>query len=399
MRLVLVSQEYPPETAKGGIGAQTHAKAHGLSALGHEVVVLSRAPDGLPSERMDGSVRVIRIAGMEKRMAVYTEVADWLTYSAEVCASIHAMNQEAPIDLVEFPEWAAEGYVHFSNQSVWNRIPSVVQIHGPLVMFCHAMKWPDPFSDFYRIGSAMEGFCLRKADAVYSSSAYSASWCERYHGLRAVDIPVIHSGVDTDFFQPTGEAKTTYPSVAFTGKLVRNKGAVLLVEAAIRLLDRLPGLRLVFMGRGEEPVIREMKQRVEAAGNPQLLEFKGFVPREQLPAELSRCHLFAVPAAFEGGPGLAYLEAMACGLPVIACAGNGVAEIVDPMSNGILVPPEDPAALADAMLLLLDDPVKRREMSEAARCYAVGKADRRACIRRIESFYLSTIHAIRSASA
>ncbi|MGH8019179.1 MAG: glycosyltransferase, partial [Opitutaceae bacterium] len=119
MRIALVSQEYPPETAKGGIGTQAHAKAHGLAARGHEVVVISRAPDGIRSERMDGAVRIVRIGGFEKRMPVHTEVTDWVTYSAAAAEALAQLHEEKPFDLAEFPEWAAEGCVHLLNRTAW----------------------------------------------------------------------------------------------------------------------------------------------------------------------------------------------------------------------------------------------------------------------------------------
>src|ERR1043166_4107494 len=112
MRIVLVSQEYPPETAKGGIGSQTFLKAHGLTGFGHEVHVISRSPNGKRTERDDNGVRVIRIPGLESRMAVHTEAMDWLSYSVEVAAAIAALNANKSVDLVEFPEWGAEGYAH-----------------------------------------------------------------------------------------------------------------------------------------------------------------------------------------------------------------------------------------------------------------------------------------------
>src|SRR6185436_3493343 len=150
MRIALVSQEYPPETAKGGIGSQTFLKAHGLTALGHEVHVISRQPKGERTEREDTGVHVTRIPGLDARMGVYTEAADWLGYSAEVAAAIASLHAQTPLHLVEFPEWGAEGYLHLLNQTEWNRIPSVIHLNGPLVMFTHTMGWPEMDSEFYR---------------------------------------------------------------------------------------------------------------------------------------------------------------------------------------------------------------------------------------------------------
>lgn len=389
MRIALVAQEYPPETAKGGIGVQAHLKAHGLAARGHDVQVISRAPDGVRSERMDGPVRLLRIPGFEKRMPVYTEVADWITYSAEVCAAVHALHAEKPLDLVEFPEWAAEGYVYLSNRSGWDQVPAVVHIHGPLAMFARTIGWPDPASAFFRIGSAMEAACLRLADAVYSSSAYSAGWCAREYGVDGAGIPVMHTGVDTKCFCPQPVPRDSRPTIVYTGKLVRNKGVLDLVAAACRLVPTWPDLRLLLVGRGEEGVIREIRALAAAEGCSGLLELPGFLPRENLPDLLSRGHVFAAPSPFEGGPGFMFLEAMACGLPVIACAGSGGAEMVLPEETGLLVPPGDPEALARALEKLLGDQDLREQMGRQARRHMMEQADSKKCLDRIEHFFIS----------
>src|SRR5262249_33272735 len=117
MRLVLVSQEYPPETARGGIGTQTHAKAHGLARLGHEVLVISHAPDELHREYDDGPVKVIRVTGYDRRAPMHTLETWWLAHSMSVAATLAAVHEQAPIDLVDFAEYGAEGFVWLLNRN------------------------------------------------------------------------------------------------------------------------------------------------------------------------------------------------------------------------------------------------------------------------------------------
>src|SRR5690349_17826858 len=116
MRIALVSQEYPPETAHGGIATQTHAKALGLAALGHEVHVISHSTTGERVERVTDGVHVIRIPGFDAKLALETQVARDVTYSALVAVELAALHARVSLDLVDFPEWAAEGYVHLVNR-------------------------------------------------------------------------------------------------------------------------------------------------------------------------------------------------------------------------------------------------------------------------------------------
>lgn len=387
MRIALVSQEYPPETAKGGIGSQTYLKAHGLTSLGHEVHVISRSPNGQRTERDDNGVRVTRVPGFDSHMAIYTEAADWLSYSAEVAVAVAALHAKSPLDVVDFPEWGAEGYVHLLNRTEWNHVPTVIHLHGPLVMFAHTMGWPEINSEFYRTGTAMEGTCVRLADAVFSSSKCSADWCAKHYGVKRERIPVLHTGVDTKLFSPRAVPKVKRPTIVFAGKLARNKGVHLLVDAACELAREFPGLHLRLLGRGEPKMVEELRSRAQSAGLPDLLDLPGFVDRVELPDHFSRAHIFAAPSRYEGGPGFVYLEAMACGLPVIACAGSGAAEVIAPEQTGLLTPADNPGALTGLLRRLLNDEKLRAGLGERARRYVLEHADSQACLKRIESFY------------
>ena len=387
MRIALVSQEYPPETAKGGLGTQTYLKAHGLAARGHEVHVVSQTAGPALQHTRDADVHVIRTPGFYPRMPIWTEPAGWLTYSAEVAAVLAQLHADSPLDLIDFPEWAAEGYVHLLNRAEGNRIPSVIHLHGPLVMFAHAMGWPEIDSEFYRIGTEMEKTCLRLADAVFSSSQCSVDWCRRFYELRHEEVPVIHTGVDTSLFSPQPVPKEARPTVIFVGRIARNKGVETLVAACCRLAREFPDLQLRMLGGGEEGLVAELRRTAAACGCPALLDLRGFTRTEELPEQLSRAHVFAAPSVYEGGPGFVYLEAMACGLPAIGCEGSGVTEVITHGRTGILVPPSDADALAGALRDLLSDPEKRGTIGRAAREFVFTHAERETCLDRLEAFY------------
>lgn len=384
MRIALVSQEYPPDSAKGGIGTQAFLKAQAMAAFGHEVHVVSRSADGRRRDEQEGAVTVSRIGG--PRLEAHTEPADWVAYSAEVAAELAEIHARTPLDLVEFPEWGCEGYVHLLNRTPWNRVPTVIQLHGPLVMLARTLGWPEPDGEFFRVGRHLEETCLRLADRVYSSSACSAHWCEREYGLARERVPVLHTGVDTRHFSPRPVPKDERPTIVFVGKLAWNKGVGVLVDAACALARELPSLRLRLLGRGDDNVVAELRRR--AAGAPEgLLELTGFVESQDLPGQLSRAHVFAAPSRYEGGPGFVYLEAMACGLPAIACEGSGAAEAVVPGEGGFLVPPEDVGALTSALRGLLVDPDARAVHGRRAREFVLRHADSRVCLPRLEAFY------------
>jgi glycosyltransferase involved in cell wall biosynthesis len=389
MRIALVSQEYPPETAHGGIATQTHAKACGLAALGHEVYVVSHSVDGHRHERRVDGVEVIRIPGFDAQMSIHTAPARWITYSALVAAEVAQLDRRVGLDVVDFPEFGGEAWVHLLNRPPSHRLPTVIHLHGPLVMLARTIGWPEAGSEELRVGAEMERTCLRLADAIVSSSRCSADWAAAEHGIDTRDVPVIHTGVDTARFRPGIATPDERPTILFVGRVARSKGVDTLAEAACALAREIPGLRLRLVGRAEAGLVEQLQARVHAAGFADLLEPVGFVPRAGLPEQLCRAHVFAAPSRYEGGPGFVYLEAMACGLPVVACSGSGAAEVVTPGETGLLVPPDDAHALAASLRGLLADRGRLQRMGRAARAYALAEADSTACIRRFEGFLRS----------
>ena len=392
MKVCLVSQEYPPETAHGGIATQTHAKAHGLAALGHNVHVISHSIDAKRHEYRDGAVHVTRIPGFDSALPINTEPARWLTYSALVAAEVGALHARLGLDLIDFPEWGGEGFVYLLNRTAWDRAPVVVlHLHGPLIMLANTIGWPEKDSELFRIGTMMESTCLRLADAVMSSSRCSADWCAKHYQLD-IDVPVIHTGVDTEIFKPGVVARSRRPTLLFVGRVADSKGVRRLVEVACDVARDVEGLRVRLVGRVDFDFREELVKIARTRGWEQLLDFVGFVPHANLPHEYCRAHLMAAPSRYEGGPGFVYLEAMACGIPVIACAGNGSSEIISE-DIGVLVPPDDSPALGTAIRRLLDDETRRARMGSRAREYAVTQADARVCIAKLEHYYASVFAA------
>ncbi|HYD20268.1 MAG TPA: glycosyltransferase family 4 protein [Flavipsychrobacter sp.] len=391
MRIVLVSQEFPPETAKGGIGTQTYMKAHGLAALGHEVVVLSRSIDNIVSKITQGKVTVIRIPGMEDALPEMTLPVQWLSYSVKVAEALNDIHSESPIDIIDFPEWAAEGYVYLLNRTEWNKVPVVVQLHGPLIMLAETIGWPEKGSTFLNSGVHMEATSVQLADAVYSSSGCSAEWIRKYYDTTRNSIPVIHTGIDTQKFTMLAVEKNARLTVVFVGKAVKNKGVEELLRAVIHLRREIPEIQLRLIGGGERPVLDKLQEIVAESNADDVLEIAGYIHKQDLAEELSKAHVFAAPSYYEGGPGFVYLEAMACGLPVVACSGSGINEIVEHGHNGFLVPPREVEPLAEALSLLLKDAGLREQMGNNAHVYAMANADSEVCIRRLEAFYQSVL--------
>jgi glycosyltransferase involved in cell wall biosynthesis len=161
----------------------------------------------------------------------------------------------------------------------------------------------------------------------------------------------------------TARSDLTSTVVAAVGRLAPQKGFDLLVEAFRIVADRHPDWSLHIYGAG--PQRRALARQIKAARLRRRVKLKGF--SSGLPEELAKASIFAMSSRFEGFS-LALVEAMRVGLPPVAFAcPQGPVEIIQHGVNGVLVPPEDITALADAICWLIEDPVRRAEIAAGAR--------------------------------
>ena len=153
------------------------------------------------------------------------------------------------------------------------------------------------------------------------------------------------------------------PTLLFLGDVIRSKGVYDLARAFARIAGRFPRLRLIYAGAGEIEALRRLASRLNLEDR---ITCTDWLDGERKRAQLAGATLFVLPSHIEGMP-MSLLEAMAWGLPTIATAVGGVPEVIDPDVNGVLVPPGDIEALAEAITRLLDEPRLRDRLGRAAR--------------------------------
>lgn len=188
----------------------------------------------------------------------------------------------------------------------------------------------------------------------------------------ALNLPgthTIYNGVDTKTFAPDLNRSPDEPVIVFAGILTRRKGVVDLIEASHLLLSRGVAHRLVIVGGRPDEGIEEEDLVRRAAIGPEVLV--GAVPHDQMATYLRDADIFCLPSWFEAMP-LSILEALACGLPVVATRVGQIPSIIDD-SVGRLVEPQEPTALADALEILLTDNELRNLLSANARSRALGE--------------------------
>ncbi|MEN6581761.1 MAG: glycosyltransferase family 4 protein [Armatimonadota bacterium] len=208
----------------------------------------------------------------------------------------------------------------------------------------------------------------------YSTAVIAVSHAVKKHlcaqGLREEKITVVHNGIDPGKFTPMSadQAKRELgynpgaPVVGVFGRLSPEKGQRTAIEAMFILLKSQPRTRLMIVGDGKDR--DDLRLSVDALGIAGSVDFVGFV--RDIRQHMSACDIVIAPSLKEGF-GLAAIEAMALKRPVVASSIGGLPEIVVPEQTGLLVPPNDPQALAKALEQLLEHSDTAHDMGERGR--------------------------------
>jgi glycosyltransferase involved in cell wall biosynthesis len=152
------------------------------------------------------------------------------------------------------------------------------------------------------------------------------------------------------------------PTVVCVARFRPQKGHTDLLAAFALVRSQVEDARLILVGDGK--LASELRRQAEELDLSESVEFRGTA--DDVWSQLAEAHVFALASLYEP-LGIAVLEAMAAGLPVVATAVGGIPELVEPGRTGVLVPPGSPVAMANELTKLLTDPERRSRMSSAAR--------------------------------
>jgi mannosyltransferase len=225
----------------------------------------------------------------------------------------------------------------------------------------------------------LTNFLIARMDAVIATSEAAAGFIER-------PASVIHHGIDIDVYQPPADRRAAFAETGLPGKygvgafgrVRRQKGTDLFVEAMCRLLPQYPDFSAVVVGLAtvdNRPFLEGLKQRVAAAGLAERIRFLGELPIEEVPRWYQRISIYVFASRVEGF-GLTILEAMAAGDAVVATRAGAAEMIITDGEDGVLAPIGDVEALIAALEPFMRDPERIEEMGRRARARVVGEFSR-----------------------
>ena len=355
MRVLLIANTLPPHDLSG-VGEQVLQLAAGLRARGHEVEVLGRGGAGARGPKILFPLAIVRPA--LRRIAHFQpDVVQLHESDSGLLASWISGMRVRPL-LVALLQVS-----YVEERRAVRPLRAGGEILGePGAVEVRFRRFKAPLQIFLGRRTA------RAADLVLAPSAATAAELTRDYGAHETAVlPNASGGIPAEpkaIAEIAAIAEAGEAGLLFVGRLRLRKGVEVLLRALVplRAQGRLPRLRIV--GDGEHRQAIELA--AERFGVRDQVDFLGRRGPAEIRWLLARSAALVVPSIYEGMP-LVILEAMVAGVPVVASRVSGIPEVVLDPETGWLVPPEDPGALAAALLDLYSAPEAARRRGERGR--------------------------------
>lgn len=370
MKIVFVTPEYPT-FGSGGIATFYRTLGIYLAKQGHEVTVL------LPGHGRQFEDQGVQVCFLNQRNI---PKLGWLATRVALQRRIQELAQGGMADIVEAPDWCG------LTAGLCVRPPLLIRCHGSGTYFSHIMGQRVKTKTYLE-----EKIALQRADGIVAVSRYCAEHTARFFRLRR-EPQVIYNGVDTSLYHPTEKQPSVYPVVLVVGTIVRKKGCLDLPKIinAIGLRNAVVQFRII--GRDAKDDMTRVSSMIRVVLNgihPEVrnrVQYFGEQPAEVVRREMGAATVCLFPSYAEALP-ISWLEAMACGCPVVGYDAGWAREIIEVGSDGFLVAPGDVEAMARVAVELISNATLHREVGLQARRKVERSFTLQACAEHTVEWY------------
>ncbi|MBE6968990.1 MAG: glycosyltransferase [Ruminococcaceae bacterium] len=354
----------------GGSATHTKALAKGLTAMGHNVYVITRAPE-IGMFMSDGITicsavcKEISAPGMEN----LTNAGSLLNFSVAAYEKLQQIKKSFGIQVLESPIWDTNGVVSVCMEK---DIPLAVRLQTPLKMVLETFQ-SEENRDFAQI-MEFEALLMDRADQIIAISDCVRHTIEELYDMDFGDrVEKNYLGISSETTAQRSRGEDGKLVVFFIGRLERRKGIDSILAAAPALLEKYPTLEFRLAGDNEavdgvlgDTYKNDFLRRHAQAPWLERVKFMGRISEEEKEQEFADCDVFVSPSLYESF-GIIFIEAMRYGTPVIGCRSGGMPEVIGDGEAGLLCEPGDAADFEHCLDRLLADPALRRKLGEQGR--------------------------------
>jgi glycosyltransferase involved in cell wall biosynthesis len=388
VRIAEVSTRYPP--GPGGVERHVQQVSRRLARDGHEVHVLtSDLYSEFPWKRLDRTVpRAVREDGFAiERLPVWSLPGE--AHYPFFRGLPEALARAKP-EIVHAHTYGTHQTTIARRFRTSTRTPYVVTAHFHPIWSIHGGWWRHRLRGFY--DHLLSGPTLAEASRVIVQTREEERLL-RVLGKPLAPIEIIPPGY-TPYADPSSGEQRSFsrafdlsgPFILFVGRLASNKGLLELLDAFDPLARRVPDVTLVVIGE-DGGMRREMEARIAERNLETRVRLTGYVADEALlRSAFQEATLFVLPSEYEAF-GLVLLEALAQGTAVIGSRVGGIPEVLDDGKAGVLVPPNEPRLLGDAIAALYEDPERRKALGTYGRDHVVPRYTWDRVVTRLESVF------------
>ena len=364
MRILLVPAIYLPSI--GGVELNTHQLAVHLSKIGHKVIVLTSKKSRwrlLGHEQIDG-ITVFRLPFYVFKGTLKSFIA-FLIFSPIALAGTYLLIRKVRPDVINVHFTGANAFYIFLCNYL-RRIPLIVSFHGnEVVTLANPLEFGFQRTEAKWIKWATS-LLLRRADYITANSEKLIEQVDRDNDeLLTRSRRILFSGLRDEHVRTSTTSKHQ-PYILAVGRLHKEKGFDLLIDAFRGISDSNPNLSLIVIGDGPER--ERLAKRIQQHNLENRVILAGALPRNRLESYYENSLFLVLASRREGLPSV-ILESFSYGKPVIATVVGGITEAVNDGHNGLLVEPENIKQLTIAMEKLLKDASLRAAFGANAKTF------------------------------
>lgn len=351
MKIMMLSWEYPPKSV-GGLAQHVYDLTEALARTGEDVHLVTVGTKGAPEFEDVRGVKVYRVNPYEVSSGDFVH---WVTQLnlALLERAVSVINDEGAFNIVHGHDWL----VAYASRAIKHayRLPLVTTIHATEYGRNYGLH-----NDMQRHISQLEWWMIYESWMVICCSRYMKGELQHVFQAPGDKLRIIPNGVNTANFQLKSNLyrREDYASprqqiVLYVGRLVREKGVQVLIDAIPHILKYRPDTKFIIAGKG--PYENNLKNQAAARGVAHRVYFTGYVNDDLRNALYSYASVSVIPSLYEPF-GIVALEAMAAKSPVIVSDVGGLGEIIQHGVDGLKAYPGNSQSLADMVISLLGNP-------------------------------------------